>query len=247
MSNTAAYPLKYALKTVNNPNGRILEVGCGPGRILRYFQQNRMNIVGVDYVASILRRLKSEESLSKLIIANVIELPFPDYSFDYLLAFGVYHGFSDRMLFDGALREACRVVDIDGLICISVRADSYHNRLIDWYKRWKQRGQKSSHQIIKSVHKLSFNRNEFESALKQAGFKVEQTELTSNMPVFYQFRLFRTATHREFNESLGRREGYKLIFPIFILYRLLTIFFPYHASNVIVSIARRMPNNTNLD
>ena len=33
-----------------------------------------------------------------------------------------------------------------------------------------------------------------------------------NMPIFYKFKIFRFKTHKVFNESLGRKEGYKLNF-----------------------------------
>jgi hypothetical protein len=36
MENAYVYPLKYAELTITSKDGRILEVGCGAGRILKY-------------------------------------------------------------------------------------------------------------------------------------------------------------------------------------------------------------------
>lgn len=36
MENASTYPLKYAQMTVKGKEGRILEAGCGAGRVLRY-------------------------------------------------------------------------------------------------------------------------------------------------------------------------------------------------------------------
>ena len=38
MSNEKFTPQKYALKTIGDSKGTILEAGCGVGRLLRYFK-----------------------------------------------------------------------------------------------------------------------------------------------------------------------------------------------------------------
>ena len=37
MENLSVYPLKYAEMTIKDKAGKILEAGCGAGRILRYY------------------------------------------------------------------------------------------------------------------------------------------------------------------------------------------------------------------
>ena len=61
MKNENIYPLKYANMTIQSQQGRILELGCGPGRLLRYYKNRGYNIVGVDFVEAIIDRLKKTD------------------------------------------------------------------------------------------------------------------------------------------------------------------------------------------
>jgi cyclopropane fatty-acyl-phospholipid synthase-like methyltransferase len=45
--NPDVYPLKFALKVVQKGD-KILEAGCGAGRILKYFHNRSFNIIGID-------------------------------------------------------------------------------------------------------------------------------------------------------------------------------------------------------
>ncbi|MDY0307058.1 MAG: hypothetical protein RBR18_11535, partial [Desulfovibrionaceae bacterium] len=47
-ANPEAYPLRYALEALEGVSGRILEAGCGSGRILRYFHNRGRDILGMD-------------------------------------------------------------------------------------------------------------------------------------------------------------------------------------------------------
>ena len=42
------YPLLYANMVVRDDDGEVLELGCGAGRLLRYYQAKGTNIVRVD-------------------------------------------------------------------------------------------------------------------------------------------------------------------------------------------------------
>ena len=57
---TDRYPLKYALECITNVNGKILEAGCGNGRILRYFHNRNYKIHGFDYIQSAIIKLKKK-------------------------------------------------------------------------------------------------------------------------------------------------------------------------------------------
>ena len=65
MTNIDKYPLKYASMIVKKNNGRILEAGCGNGRILRYYHDKKYEVFGVDFVdIAIKKLLKKEPSLN---------------------------------------------------------------------------------------------------------------------------------------------------------------------------------------
>jgi len=50
MENANTYPLKYCLQTIRDKDRRILEAGCGAGRILRYYHDGGYDIVGIDFI-----------------------------------------------------------------------------------------------------------------------------------------------------------------------------------------------------
>ena len=58
MENMCVYPLKYAEMIIKNKEGKILEAGCGAGRILRYYHNRGYNITGIDYIDVAISKLK---------------------------------------------------------------------------------------------------------------------------------------------------------------------------------------------
>ena len=48
MANDQVYPLKYAKQIINDKKGRILEAGCGVGRLVRYFHNDGFDILAVE-------------------------------------------------------------------------------------------------------------------------------------------------------------------------------------------------------
>ena len=50
MVNADVYPLKYAQITVKDKKGKILEAGCGAGRILRYYHDRGYDVIGIDFI-----------------------------------------------------------------------------------------------------------------------------------------------------------------------------------------------------
>jgi len=59
-------------------------------------------------------------------------------------------------------------------------------------------------------HKLNLTEAEFRGLATRHGLRVEKLYYVENMPFLYKFRLFRHADHKDFDESKGRREGYRL-------------------------------------
>ena len=59
------------------------------------------------------------------------------------------------------------------------------------------------------------------------------------MPLLYKFKFFRNKEHKQFDENLGRRDGYKLNLVGGLIQNFLIKFFPTHFCNLYVVIARR--------
>ena len=50
IKNEKIYPIKFSNMIINNKNQKILEAGCGAGRILRYYHNKNFKIVGIEFI-----------------------------------------------------------------------------------------------------------------------------------------------------------------------------------------------------
>ena len=80
------------------PGTRVLEAGCGNGKTLATLSQNGCLVTGCDIAASALRLARRAVPRARLVQADIRRLPFPDHTFDAVIAVHV----------TGALREADR-------------------------------------------------------------------------------------------------------------------------------------------
>ena len=64
MENTEKYPLKYTLEAISlkDENQKILEAGCGAGRILSYLYNKNYNVVGIEFIDSAVKKIKKKKS-----------------------------------------------------------------------------------------------------------------------------------------------------------------------------------------
>src|SRR5262245_12165406 len=81
------YPGKFALKAVRNVDGRILEAGCGAGRVLRHLHHAGKDIEGIDFIAEAVAKIKDTDPLVNVRCADITKLPFADGTFQAVLAF----------------------------------------------------------------------------------------------------------------------------------------------------------------
>jgi SAM-dependent methyltransferase len=194
------YPLLYANMVVRDGDGEVLELGCGPGRLLRYYHAKGINIVGVDNVEVVITKLQRCDPELRVLHADARRLPFETGRFTTVLCFGVYHSLE----FDvpAAVRETFRVLRPGGRLCAEFRSDSLHNRMIDHYKG---RGKHAT-----EFHKWNYRRQEARAMLEQAGFLIESEYAALNMPLLYHVPFFRHPSQRQSDEQSARISGYRL-------------------------------------
>ena len=236
MGNIDAYPLKYAVKMVKHDGGKILEAGCGAGRIVRYYHNLGFDIIGVDFVSVAVEKLKAADPSLQVEVGDITQLRFADCTFKYLLAFGLYHNLEHGL--EKAIAETYRVLQPGGSVCASFRADNIQTRLTD---RWAS-SQKSSENTNGKLnfHKLNLTRQEFVTLFESAGFNVELVLPVQNMPILYKFSFFRAATHKKFDENRGRKEGYQLSAVGRLLQVFLMKYLPDQFCNIYVLFADRV-------
>ncbi|NTW68486.1 MAG: class I SAM-dependent methyltransferase [Chlorobiaceae bacterium] len=237
MENLGVYPLKYAQMTVKNKEGKILEAGCGAGRVLRYYHDRGYDILGFDFIDVAIKKLKEIDPTLQAEVGDITRLRFADHSFRYILAFGLYHNLEHGL--DKAIGETHRVLEKGGLVCASFRADNVQTKLTDWLteRKAKKNGNENK---TRAFHKMNLTRSEYEQLFIRAGFAIEFIGPVENMPILYKFAVFRSSEHKQFNENKARAEGYRLSWFGQLLQNMLMRFFPDQFCNIYVLIAKKL-------
>lgn len=236
MENLNVYPLKYAAMTIQDKQGKIVEAGCGAGRILRYYHDRGYDIEGIDFIDVAIDKLKEFDSTLKVEVGDITNLQYADQSFKYVLAFGLYHNLEHGL--ELAVKETYRVLESGGAVCASFRADNIQTRLTDWLadRMSKKNGSRS---YAREFHKMNLTKKEYERLFTNAGFSIDFIGAVENMPILYKFSVFRSSGHKVFDENKARSEGYRLSWIGQRLQNFLMYFMPNQFCNVYVLIGRK--------
>ena len=116
---------KLFLRKTIKANSRVLDIGCGDGRIISEFKDIPSEIVGIDSDDKAIedaQKVFSKEDKIKIMKGNAFKLPFENESFDYVLLMMTLVNFSENKL--KALSEMKRVLTKSGSIIISVYSDT---------------------------------------------------------------------------------------------------------------------------
>ncbi len=102
---------------------RVLDAGCGDGNNLVGLQMAadkigvELEMFAMDYNPLRVKRVKERDLLSSVSCANLLQLPFPDESFDLIVCNHVLEHIPDYM---GALNELHRTISKGGLLLLGV-------------------------------------------------------------------------------------------------------------------------------
>ena len=111
-------------------HGPILELGCGTGRVALPVARHGSIVVGIDRSESMLARGRMKVkrarlgSRVKLIRGDIRHLPFPDKSFELVMApYGILQSLLDEKLLAATLKDVRRVLTRDGIFGLELVAD----------------------------------------------------------------------------------------------------------------------------
>jgi ubiquinone/menaquinone biosynthesis C-methylase UbiE len=120
--------------------GASLELGCGTGRLLIPLARAGTSLVGVDLSEAMLERARARlkrlprRRRPRLVRGDIRHLPFPDRSFDRVLApYGVLQSLTSSTDLDAALAEAARLLKRHGRFGLELIPE-----LADWQTYQKQ-------------------------------------------------------------------------------------------------------------
>ena len=97
--------------------GDALDVGCGEGRVSRLLRDRGVDVVGLDVAPRLVELAQEADSGGEYVVGSAEQLPFPDASFDAVVAFNVLMNVDDP---EAAVAEARRVLRPGGQLCASI-------------------------------------------------------------------------------------------------------------------------------
>ncbi|MDP2431770.1 MAG: class I SAM-dependent methyltransferase [Pseudomonadota bacterium] len=136
-SQSLAYPAEYVIRIFRGsypnltmpkpqPGQSVLDVGCGDGRHLPFFQRLGLEAHGVEIAVPIIEQLRERLAplgieANRLHVGSCSSLPFADASFDHVMAWNsAYYMSRDGADFAAHAAELTRVLRPGGWLVVSV-------------------------------------------------------------------------------------------------------------------------------
>lgn len=196
------YPIDVVLKYARKQD-RMLECGCGAGRLVRHLQGEGYNIEGIEHNTAIVNKLKESDKTLRISENDILDLHFNDKSFDLVLCFGVIGGLADRI--SKGVSELMRVTKPEGLIVVSVALDNLARgvqKLFNVFSRQKLN-------FYTWVNSLSGWQNYFES---QGLEVIEAREIVGKYNIYYGASFLRSRDKTDLRLARIKDSAYKLNF-----------------------------------
>ncbi len=102
------------------PNDKVLDLGCGNGRLYPAIKQRGAKYTGVDNSEGLISLARQKYPEISFQVADAIKLPFENNSFDKIYSIAVLHHIPSKALRQQFLQEARRVLKSHGLLIITV-------------------------------------------------------------------------------------------------------------------------------
>ncbi len=166
---------KWRKEALSCLSGRVLEVGIGTGRNLKYYPAG-CSVTGIDYSERMLEKARDKAREMKnvtLLLMNAENLEFPDNSFDYIVVTFVLCSVSDPLR---ALKEMRRVLKPSGEM-IAIEYVRSSNHLIAWFEDLinpvvcSLAGDNMNRQTIENINKAGFTIKQIKNLIFEDFFK----------------------------------------------------------------------------
>ena len=98
---------------------RVLDIGCGNGRLFPLIKKGTAHYTGIDYSEGLIREAKHLHPDGKFVVGDATKLPFADNIFDIAYSFAVIHHIPSKKLRAQFIHEAARVLKPRGMLILT--------------------------------------------------------------------------------------------------------------------------------
>lgn len=118
---------------------KILDLGCGNGRLLKVIQGKNIDYIGADQSEGLIEIAKRKYPEAKFQAVDAFNLPFPNNYFDAIFCIRAFHHVPSKELRHKFLAEVRRVLRPGGLLVMTV-----------WYT-WSRRSKENFWRVVKNM------------------------------------------------------------------------------------------------
>ncbi len=104
---------------------KVLEVGCATGALTAYIAKSGCLPTGVDFSSKMIELAKINNKDIEFLVANVLDLPFENESYDAVIAASLINIVSDQ---DKAMEELFRCCNKGGIVTILVPSTEFSDK-----------------------------------------------------------------------------------------------------------------------
>ncbi len=115
LSNDIVYLRKFV-----QPQNKILDFGCGNGRLSGLFTDKSIQYTGVDFSSNLIKIAQKQYPKGRFILINNFKLPFPDNYFDAVYCLSVLHHIPSQPYRLKLLEEFKRILKSRGKLVLTV-------------------------------------------------------------------------------------------------------------------------------
>lgn len=157
---------------------KLLDVGCGNGRLFSFLKKKNINYIGVDNNKDMLKTAKNHYKKTKFLLAEQFNLPFRKEYFDHIWNIAAFHHLPSLYLRLKTLKEMERVLKKNGFLILTIwnlwqkKYKKYITKNNDAFIPWKK-----DKFVLRYYH--AFKKAELEKLLAKAKFHIIKSFITS--------------------------------------------------------------------